>query len=147
MISEYESCVKKIEEVLGKCIFATLATACDGIVHTRQMCLLNDGLKVFMQTDKTFDKVAEIRKNENVAINCGAYNFTGKAKLIGSPKDNEWFMQNFKAKHLKSFRQYTNLPNEVLIEIEITECKIWEKTLTIVNFIDRTVKKIAYDEM
>lgn len=107
----------------------------------------DDGLKVYMQTDKTFRKVDEIKKNENVAINFGSYNFEGKAKIVGAPKDNAMFMEKFKKKHPKSFKQYTNLPNEVLIEIELTECRIWSKTMVVVNFLDKTVKEIAYDEM
>lgn len=144
---QYEDCIKQIEKVLEDTIFAVLATSCGGVVHTRPMCLVNEGLKIFMQTDKTFRKVEEIQKNENVAINCGAYNFIGKAKILGSPKDYGFFIEKFKSKHLKSYEQYTNLPNEVLIEIDLTECCVWGKTITIVNFINKTVKQIAYDEM
>ncbi len=146
-MKQYADYIKQIENVLEKTEFATLATISNGTINTRLMCLVNDGLKVYMQTDKTFHKVEQIQKNENVAINCGAFNFTGKAKILGSPKDNELFVEKFKAKHLKSYKQYTNLPSEVLIEINLTECTIWEKTITIVDFINKSIKQIAYDEM
>ena len=143
----YEEWENKIEKVLEHADVAFLATSGTDGVHSRAMCLVNDGLKIYMQTDKTFRKVDEIRKNEKVAISFGSYNFDGKAKILGAPKDYKFFVEKFKAKHLKSYEQYTNLPNEVLIEIELTECRIWSKSMIVVNFLDKTVKEIAYDEM
>ena len=146
-MKEYEQYVKQIENVLRNTEIAILATQDNDLIHARAMCLVNDGLKVYMQTDKTFNKVAEIQKNENVALNVGAYNFIGKAKIVGEPKGNPWFLEEFKKKHLKSYEKYTNLPNEVLIEIDLTECRIWSKTMVVISFLDKTVKQIAYDVM
>ena len=134
-MKEYEQYVKQIENVLRNTEIAILATQDNDLIHARAMCLVNDGLKVYMQTDKTFNKVAEIQKNENVALN------------VGEPKGNPWFLEEFKKKHLKSYEKYTNLPNEVLIEIDLTECRIWSKTMVVINFLDKTVKQIAYDVM
>ena len=127
----------------------TLATANkSGVVSTAQMSLVSDGLIVYLQTDGAFNKVKNITENPNIAINCGAYNFKGVAKIVGHPKTNKKFLELIKNKHLKTYENYTLLLNEVLIEITLTECKIWDidsskntnkKTITIVNFLNKSV--------
>lgn len=154
----YTQAQDKILNMLERTLFCTFATAnAFGVVCAAQMCLVNDGLKVYIQTDKTFEKVKNILENPNVAINCGAYYFKGKAKILGHPKDNEIFMKKIEQKHPETFKSYTTLPNEVLIEVTLTECKIWgidssenvhnQKAMAIVDLVNKKVKTIACDKM
>ena len=47
-----------IENLLKNTKFATVATSSkNGIVSTAQMCIVNKGLTVYFQTDKTFEKI------------------------------------------------------------------------------------------
>ena len=39
------------------------------------MCLINDGLTLYFQTDKSFEKIKNISENPNVAINLGVFLF------------------------------------------------------------------------
>lgn len=155
---KYEEIVQKITELFNLTKFATLAYANKkGVVGTAQMCVINDGLKVFMQTDKKFDKVKNIIENPNVAINIGAFNFKGTAKVAGHPKDNEIFIQKLKTKHLKTYEHYTNLDDEVLIEINLNEARIWgvdnnkdvhnQETILVVDFKNKTTRTIVCDKM
>ena len=155
---DYIEAEKKILNVLEKTTFCTLATANKlGVVCATQMCLVNNGLKVYIQTDKTFEKVKNILENENVAINCGPYYFKGVAKIIGHPTENSMFVEKLKIKHLDTYKHYTNLPNEVLIEITLTEGKIWgidntkdihnQETIFTVDFVNKTVSKLICDKM
>lgn len=155
---KYKEIESKVLQILEKTLFCTLATANkNGIVSTAQMSLINDGLTVYLQTDKTFEKIENIKENPNVAINCGAYNFKGIAKIIGHPCDNTQFIENIKKKHLSTFNHYTNLKNEVLIEIELTQCKIWgvdsskeihnQETILVINFKDKQIETIVCDKM
>jgi len=117
---------KNIEELLEKTKYVVLATSNkDGVVSASQMCLVNDGLKVYFQTDINFEKVKNIKDNPNVAINVGAFYFKGIANIKGHPTNNPVFIEKIKEKHPRTYKEYTNLKNEVLIEVELSECRIW----------------------
>lgn len=149
---------RKILDLFEKTLFCTLATANkDGVVSASQVCLINDGLTIFVQTDKTFEKVNNIKENPNVAINCGAYYFKGKAEILGHPRKYPDFIQKVKQKHLSTYNSYTNLPNEVLIKIELSEAKIWggdnskdihnQETILVVDLINKKTNTIICDKM
>lgn len=153
---EYKEFEKLVLRVLDKTLICVLVTADkNGVLTADQMCLVSDGLKVYIQTDKTFEKVKNIRQNPHVAINCGAYCFKGLAKIVGHPTKNPAFVEKIKQKHPETYEQYTNLPNEVLIEIELTEGKAWgvgkvegdkRSAMTICDFVKKTAKTILCDK-
>lgn len=155
---EYEQIIDKIITALEKTNFAVLATANkDGVVSATQMTLINDGLKLFFQTDGKFEKVQNIKENPNVGVNIGTMYFKGLAKVVGHPTTNPLFIEKVKSKAVKTWENYTNLPNEVLIEVDLTECKIWgidnskdihnQETIVVVNLLDKTIRKIICDKM
>ena len=150
--------INQIDNLLKNTKFVTLATSNkEGIVSTAQMCIVNKGLKVYFQTDKTFEKVKNIQENKNIAFNIGAYNFKGTAKVVGKPSENDEFIELIKQKHFETYKSYTLLENEVLIEADITECKIWginpkldtheQETIEIIDFIHNKKKVILCDKM
>ena len=153
-----EEAIKRIDNLIKNTKFVTLATSSkDGIVSTAQMCIVNKGLKVYFQTDKTFEKIKNIQENENIAFNIGAYNFKGKAKIVGKPSENKEFIELIKEKHYDTYKSYSLLDNEVLIEVEITECKIWginpkldiheQETIEVIDFVNNNKKVIKCDKM
>ena len=152
---DFEIIKKNIENHLRESIFCTFATANKkGEICACKMCIVNDGLKVYLQTDSSFEKVNNIKQNKNVAINCGAYYFKGIANILGHPKDYEFFIDKFKEKHPKSFQSYTNLKSEVLIEVKLLECKIWgyekqdeKEVLLVVNLQDKSISKVICDKL
>ena len=150
--------IKQIDNLLKNTKFVTLATSNkEGIVSTAQMCIVNTGLKVYFQTDRTFEKVKNIIENSNIAFNIGAYNFKGIAKIVGKPSENKEFIELIKQKHFETYKSYTLLENEVLIEADITECKIWgidskqdihnQETIEVIDFTNNTKKVILCDKM
>lgn len=151
---EYEHFIEKILTVLEKTPYCVLATAsADGVVSAAQMCLVNDGLTVYFQTDESFEKVKNIRENPNVAINVGAFYFKGKAGIVGHPTKNPTFTFNMQKKHPRSYMKYTGLKSEVLIEVKLTECKIWgsngsgQETITVIDLKKKGVKTIVCDTL
>ena len=150
--------INKIDNLIKNTKFATIATSNkEGIVSTAQMCIVNKGLTVYFQTDKTFEKIRNIYENNNIAFNIGAYNFKGKAQIVGKPIQNNDFIELIKQKHIDTYKSYTLLENEVLIKAEITECKIWgikhkldtheQETIEVIDFINKTKKIIICDRM
>ena len=120
------------------------------------MCMVNDGLKIYIQTDIRFEKIQNIKENENVAINIDAVYFKGIAKIIGHPSTNRLFVEKMKEKHFETYENYTNLPNQVLIEIELTECRIWkfevingkrEEIIKIINLSNKSINNVICDKL
>lgn len=155
---KYEELITRIENVLENTKFAVLATANkEGIVSACQMCIINNGLKVYFQTDSTFEKIKNIKENPHVAITVGAFYFKGIAKIVGHPTTNSDFIEKIKEKHPETYEHYTNLPSEILIEVDLTECKIWgidnskdihnEEVIQVVDLINRTTKQIICNKM
>lgn len=154
----YRQSIEKILNILNVTKYATLATANkSGEVSASQVCIVNNELTVFVQTDKTFEKIQNIKENSNIALNLGAFYFKGKAELLGHPSANPEFIEKIKEKHPETYVNYTNLPNEVLVKITLTEAKIWggdnskdihnQETILIVDLINKTTKTILCDKM
>lgn len=155
---EYNQLIEKILSVFNATKFCTLATSNkNGDISASQVCLINDGLTLYFQTDKSFEKIQNIKDNSNVAINCGAYYFKGKASIEGHPTKNANFIKLIKEKHPETFNHYTNLPNEVLIKVDLTEAKIWgidnskdvhnQETIVVLNFETKEIKTIICDKI
>ena len=154
---EYEELINKILRLLENTKYIILATANKKrIVSASKMCMVNDGLKIYVQTDITFEKIQNIKENENVAINIDAVYFKGIAKIIGHPSANRMFVEKMKEKHFETYENYTNLPNQVLIEIELTECRIWkfevingkrEEIIKIINLSNKSINNVICDKL
>lgn len=154
---EYQELINKILRLLENTKYVILATANKkGIVSASKMCIVNNGLKIYIQTDNRFEKTQNIKENENVAINIEAVYFKGIAKILGHPNKNKMFVEKMKEKHIETYENYTNLPNQILIEIELTECRIWkfefidgkkEEIIKIVNLKDKTINNIICDKL
>lgn len=154
---EYEKLIKNILILLENTKYVVLATANKkGIVSASKMCIVNEGLTIYLQTDNRFEKVQNIKENKNVAINIDSVYFKGKAKKIGHPSENQIFVKKMKEKHIETYENYTNLPNQVLIEIQLTECRMWrfemidgtrEEIIKIINLKNNTVENIICDKL
>ena len=155
---EYEELINKVEKLLTNTKFVVLATANkEGVVSACQMCIVNDGLKVYFQTDSTFEKITNIKENPHVAITIGAFYFKGIAKIVGHPTANSDFIERIKEKHPETYAHYTNLPTEVLIEVDLIECKIWgidnskdihnEEIIQVLDLNNKTRKQIICGKM
>lgn len=154
---EYEKLINNILILLENTKYVVLATANKkGIVSASKMCIVNEGLTIYLQTDNRFEKVQNIKENKNVAINIDSVYFKGKAKIIGHPGENQIFVKKMKVKHIETYENYTNLPNQVLIEIQLTECRMWrfemidgtrEEIIKIINLKNNTVENIICDKL
>ncbi len=155
---EHNEFIAKIEKMLKLTKFGVLATANkNGVVSASQMCLVSDGLKVYFQTDSSFEKAQNIKDNSHVAINIGPCYLKGIATIVGHPTSNPKFVELIKEKHLETYQNYTNLPNEILIEVQLTECRMWgidnskdihnQETIQVLNLINKTITTIHCAKM
>jgi len=152
-MTEYEEVLEPIKKLLDVSKYVVLSTADKkGVVSASTMCMVADGLKVYFQTDKSFEKTKNIRENQNVAITIGNTYFKGKAKVVGRPLGNKKFVELMKQKHFETFENYSLLPNQVLILVKLTEVKTWKisdgvELITKLDFRGHSVSKIKCDNL
>lgn len=156
---EYLELWDRIEKLLSLTKTAVLATASkEGIVTSSKMCMVSIGPKVYFQTCASFEKTQNIRENPHVAITLNNVYFKGLAKIIGHPLEYPEFVKLLKEKHPSTYECYTNLENQVLIEIELTECRIWgfwqdndnnskEEAIKVLDLKNKSIDKITCDNL
>lgn len=157
---EYTYLFARIEKFLSLNKYAILATASkDGIVSASKMCMVFIDSKIYFQTCKTFEKVRNIEENPHVAITINNVYFKGQAKIIGSANSNSIFVKKIAEMHPEAYSNYTNLDNQVLIEIELTECRIWgywpqeqnetkkEEAIKVLNLTNKSINSIKCENL
>lgn len=156
-MKEYNDYIDEIMKKLDTTLFGILATSNkEATISIAQMCIINNGLDVYFQTDKKFEKVSNILENNKVAINLGEYSFKGTAKILGHPTIEPIFIKKMKKKHPKTYESYTNLQDEVLIKVDLSECKIWhvdpskpvkeQESIMIIDLINKRINTIICDK-
>lgn len=157
---EYDLLLEKITNLLSRVNYVVLATASkDGIVTASKMCVITDGTTLYFQTDSNFEKARNIMENPNVAVTTENVYFKGYADIIGHPSKNTFFVDQMKERHLQTYENYTNLPNQILIKVELTECRIWgiwnnindcnnkEESIKVLNLKNKQLTKIKCDNL
>lgn len=139
----YSTAKQKIDTILKNSKVMYLATASkNGEPSIRQMCVIYLNGKLYFQTDSTFAKSKDLAENSAIALGIGAFSFKGTAKNLGAPKDNPEILEVFKQIHTEAYNTYSFLSTELLFEVELAECKIWDskdkdfdtkETITTVN--------------
>lgn len=159
---EYELLLEKMVKLLSKTNYVVLATASkDGIVTASKMCVIAEGTTLYFQTDSKFEKARNIIENPNVAITIENIYFKGQATIIGHPSENQYFVEKMKERHYQTYENYTDLPNQILIKVSLTECRIWgiwqnndigdnvvkEESIKVLNLKNRQLTKIKCDNL
>ena len=126
MIIEYKQEIKSVFKILDNEKYIVLATASKDRVTARIIShiILND--LIYFQTDSNFLKTKQIKQNKKVALCLNNIQIEGEATICAHPYDNEEFIEKFKTKHKDSYKQYSNLKDEITIQIKPTFITIWE---------------------
>ncbi|MDC7124155.1 MAG: pyridoxamine 5'-phosphate oxidase family protein [Spirochaetales bacterium] len=124
----FDELKREIELMLEKTKTMVLATSENNKVTARSICIINDGLDIYFQTDKNFEKCQQIKANRKVALCIDNFQLEGTAFEIGSPLEpyNSYFQKNFQEKHNGSFKTYSHLKNETAFKVEPTKITLWK---------------------
>jgi uncharacterized pyridoxamine 5'-phosphate oxidase family protein len=122
----------KLWKKIGTHGIMTLATCAENRVTSRQMSVIVYNGKFYFQTDETFLKYKQIEINPNAALCFKNYSIEGKCRIIGSPigESNSFFIELYKKYFLMSYKSYSSIPTERLIEITPSLIYSWEYKLT-----------------
>lgn len=127
----------------------TLSTCSANRVTSRSMSMVVIDGRFYCQTDQTYLKFRQISENPNVAVCHKNFSIEGTCRCIGKPLENDFFIDAFKKYFYGSYKAYSDLQNEVLLEIVPTLIYSWNYKLTkpymeyfdFVNFIYRREEK------
>ena len=106
---------KAIIEQLQEAKEIVLSTCADGKVTARTMCHINDGVTVLFATDDRSEKVAQMRKNPNIALTVGNLRIEAVAELFGRPGDHLTFAKAYAKKFPWLGEFYKPTPNDMLV--------------------------------
>ena len=101
----YEETQQKIIEALYKHSIGVLATSDGGVVTSREMRLVYDGLLIYCYTTIDSRKFRQITFNPNVAISVSAIQIEGLASILGHPAapENARFFELYKEQQPQAF--------------------------------------------
>lgn len=105
-----------------------LATCSENRVTARAVSIINQGMKIYFQTDFEFLKYRQIKENPNVALCHGNIQIEGQAKITCHPFENPYFIENYKNQHKTAFEKYSHLKDNVIIEVEPSFITFWKYT-------------------
>jgi len=125
---DYNKLEKETFENLDKNKHIVLATCLNNEPTARTVSHIILDNKIYFQTDINFDKCIQIEGNSNVALCLGNYQIEGTARILEHPfnEKNKKFLDKFKIIHEKSFKEYSALEDEVVIEVKPIFITIWK---------------------
>ena len=119
-----EACLKFWQE-FGKGKKMVLSTALNDMVTSRMMSVIHLNNQLYFQTDSTFRKYNQLKKNPHAALCIDNIQIEGLCKEIGSPAENTEFCNAYKEYFTSSFYRYTLLKNERLFVVVPTFIERW----------------------
>lgn len=117
---------KEAIDYISKNKIMVLATSSKDRVTARMMSIVNDGLVIYFQTDIDFLKYQQIKENPNVALCIGNIQIEGHAKITGHPLENPFFAERYRKIHEGSFKKYSHIKDNVLVEIQPKLVTFWK---------------------
>lgn len=117
---------------IGTHSIMTLSTCSGNRVTSRPMSMVVIDGRFYCQTDQTYLKYRQILENPNVAVCHKNFSIEGTCQCIGKPLEgkNDFFINAFKKYFYGSYKAYSYLHNERLLEIVPTLIYSWNYKLT-----------------
>lgn len=122
----YEALEKEIMDAFGESGIMVLATSAGGHVTARSMSCIFNGLRIAFQTGETSTKMKQIRENPRVALCMKNIQIEGEAAVLGHPYEIPWFKEQYAKLHPGSFKAYTGLEEERVVEVEPSLITLWK---------------------
>jgi general stress protein 26 len=114
---DYENLKNELMQVLDKNKIWVLATSDGSRVSARSMSVVHDGLDIYFQTSRHFEKYAQMMQNSNVALCCSNVSIEGFAADVGSWEDNLAAKERYIEQHKGSYDTYGTQPGQVVIKV------------------------------
>mgnify|MGYP005768225687 CR=1 FL=1 len=121
----FEECYARFWDELGASRVMVLSTSLNDIVTSRTMSVVMLEGRLFFQTDRTFRKYEQIKKNPHVALCADNIQIEGECEEVGRPLDDPAFCLAYERYFPSSFRSYSMLENERLFAVTPSLVERW----------------------
>ncbi len=121
----FEEKISEFYTEFGDSKIMVLSSAYNNKVSSRMMSIVLIDGKFYFQTDKKFRKYKQILSNSNIALCIDNIQLEGVCKEVGKPFDNVKFVEVFEKNYESSYKNYSNLSDEVLFEISPSYIQRW----------------------
>lgn len=124
----YNELLEETIEALSKYKIWVLATSANDHVTARSMSIVNDGLTIYFQTHTSFIKYHQIEQNKHVALCHKNIQIEGEAIIRGNGFNgrNDTFLTLYQRDHAGSYRRYSKLEGQVVIEVVPKRVTYWK---------------------
>lgn len=118
----------KVIGLLAKSKVGVLSTSYNDKVTSRAVSIVSDGLNIYFQSNKVYEKHKQMEKNKNVALCINNLSIEGVVEEIGTWKDeiNRDLLGVYKSIHESSFNYYGMLEGQCVYKIKPIKIKLWE---------------------
>jgi general stress protein 26 len=123
---DYENLKNELLKALDTNKIWVLATSDSSRVSARSMSIVHDGLDIYFQTSRHFEKYTQMMQNGNVALCCSNVSIEGVASDVGNWEDNLTLKELYIKQHKGSYNTYGTLPWQVVIKVIPHHVVFWK---------------------
>lgn len=123
---DYESLKDELLRSLDTNKTWVLASSDGSRVSARSMSIVHDGLEIYFQTNRHFDKYGQMTRNRNIALCCSNVSIEGVAFEVGTWEDNLAMKEVYIRQHKGSYDAYGTLPGQVVIKVVPHYAVFWK---------------------
>jgi general stress protein 26 len=125
---DYGGLLEEAVETISRQRIWVLATAAAEHVSARSMSIVNRGLTIYFQTHSSYLKCRQIEQNPNVALCHGNVQIEGDASIRGNINcgENDFFSELYSEEHPGSYKTYSGLEGQVVIEVRPRLIVFWK---------------------
>jgi hypothetical protein len=125
---EYAELEQEVLGLIDRNRTMVLATCAGQRVTARMMSIIHDGLTLYFQTGTASVKYQQMTENAQVALCIGNLQLEGRARLRAHPfaPGNEFFKTEYQALHPGSFKTYSGLAHNRVVEVQPARVTLWK---------------------
>ncbi|MBN1647895.1 MAG: pyridoxamine 5'-phosphate oxidase family protein [Spirochaetales bacterium] len=125
---EFDTLLEDAVEAISTNRVWVLATAAKEHVSARAVSVVNSGLTLYFQTHDSYLKYRQIEQNANVALCCKNIAIEGEAYSRGNifNGENDLFAEMYRNEHPGSYKLYSRLDGQVVIEVQPKKISFWK---------------------
>lgn len=124
-MEQFKEKLEKLFMDIGSSRKMVLSTSYQDMVTSRMMSIIVLDGCFYFQTDRTFRKYEQMKKNSNVALCIDNFQIEGVCRELGHPSENPDFCEEYEKSFKNSYDRYTSHAQERLFVVKPCYIQKW----------------------
>lgn len=124
-MEQFKEKLEKLFMDIGSSRKMVLSTSYQDMVTSRMMSIIVLDGCFYFQTDRTFRKYEQMKKNPNVALCIDNFQIEGVCRELGHPSENPDFCEEYEKSFKNSYDRYTSHAQERLFVVKPCYIQKW----------------------